>query len=88
VSTNLGRDLRQAVLLNFICFGAGVLTGLGVHSTAMSAHLPRWMVWTSTALLGLAVALLGLTFASAWRAIRAMEARSREEQTRREQGRG
>jgi len=88
VSADLGRDLRQAVLLNFVCFGAGVLTGLGLHSTATSADLPRWMVWTATALLGLAVVALGLTFASAWRAIRALDVRYREEQRRREEGRG
>jgi hypothetical protein len=88
VSTDLGRDLRQAVLLNFICFGAGVLTGAGVGRTASADQLPTWMYWVTVVLLGLAAVALGILVMSAWRVVSAMEARYREEQRRREEGRG
>jgi hypothetical protein len=77
--TDLPGPLWQHVLLNLICFGAGTLTGARVNPAA----LPRWMIWTAGTLLGLAAVALALTVVSAWRAIRAVERRYREEDRRR-----
>jgi hypothetical protein len=76
----VAKDL-QFVLLNVMCFGGGALAGVG--ATHAYTPTPMWMVWIASAMLVLAALALATVFVTAWRVIRLMNARYREEDARR-----